>query len=159
MQRLFPLILITYAAFGVSCLDTDESSSSAGGVNQCAQSDVAYESYASGLTGSGEQGHFKIELLDAMPAPPGRGSNGWTIKITDEAGQALPSATIDKVFPFMPAHGHSTGVTPVIGDVDAEGKATVDDIDFMMAGVWTVTFTVSDGTTSDEIVFAFCIDG
>lgn len=159
MRRALPLILTAYATLCPSCLDTDESSASAGGVNQCAQSDVAYESYASGLTASSEQGHFRIELLDAVPAPPGRGSNGWTVKLTDEAGQALHYRHHRQGLPFMPAHGHSTGVTPVIGDVDAEGKATVDDIDFMMAGVWTVTFTVSDGTTSDEVVFAFCIDG
>ncbi len=159
MKPLLPLALVLCSGVLGGCSSEDDTGATTSNVNQCDSSEVSYADYASGITASGEKSTMKVTVLDAAPAPPSRGSNSWTLQLTDADGAPLPNGSIESVVPFMPDHGHGTGIMPVISALDAEGKATVSDIDFMMAGVWTVTIKVNDGTSSDDVVFAFCIDG
>jgi hypothetical protein len=57
----------------------------------------------------------------------------------------------------MPEHAHGTSVVPLIGATDADGKVQVDEIDFRMVGVWTLTFSVEMGADLDTATFGVCI--
>jgi hypothetical protein len=118
-----------------------------------------YDSYSAGIVKVGEAGLLKVKLTDAVPAPPARGDNTWTVQILDAGDTPMSSGGITAVKPFMPHHGHGTNVTPEIGTMGADGSVEVQKIDFMMPGVWTVTVGAEAMSQSDEAVFAFCIDG
>jgi hypothetical protein len=118
-----------------------------------------YDAYVAGLTKIGTLEAHKLRLSEAVPAPPDRGANAWKVQLLQMTDAPLPGATINKVTPFMPAHNHGTGVIPTIGTTDADAYVEVQNIDFMMPGVWTVTFDITHGNQADTTTFAFCIDG
>ncbi len=99
----------------------------------------------------------KVVLVDASPAPPARGTNTWTLKVTDAQGNSIPGAIITAK-PFMPDHGHGSSVQPVI-TANPDGTFGVTPLYLFMPGLWQVTFTVKTATTSDDVVFSFCIAG
>lgn len=125
----------------------------------CDGFETPYDAYVAGLTKAGEMGLMQVSLLDASPAPPQKGDNTWTVQILDDAGQPFPAASLDDVVPWMPEHGHGTSVVPAIGDGDGEARFEVQQVDFRMAGVWTVTFEVTTTDGVDRAVFGICIDG
>lgn len=124
----------------------------------CTGSSVTTDTYVAGLTKAGASGAIGVKLVDATPAPPGPGTNTWKVALVDAKGGVLPAATITKVRPFMPDHGHGSSVTPTITP-GKDGTATIDALDFVMPGVWTVTVSTTNGASTDETTFAFCIDG
>ena len=84
--------------------------------------------------------------------------NVWTVKLMDMSDAPMPSATLMDVEPFMPDHGHGSQEVPVMGDTSADAEVGVSNIYFQMPGVWTVTFTVDDGTgATDKVTFGVCI--
>lgn len=139
-----------------SCVSDDTGD---GGGNVCASSEIAYQTYAVGLTQAGEKGLFSVKLTAAEPAPPNRGDNTWTVQVLDANGSPATDATISKATPFMPDHGHGSSISAVIGAADADAQTTISSIDLMMPGVWTVTLDIESDDQSDKAVFAFCIDG
>src|SRR5215467_6438806 len=80
--------------------------SDAGDLITC-QNDPRAMTYASGLSVTSTSGTRKYVLLTADPAPPARGTDTWTLKITDAGGTSQPGLTVG-VLPFMPDHGHGT---------------------------------------------------
>ncbi len=138
------------------CADDDGDT----GGNICDDMGTQYDAYSADLTKIGDMGAVKVRLMEATPAPPERGMNAWKFQILDkDSDQPVSAATITAVEPFMPAHGHGSNTAPAIGTTGANGEISVDDIDFMMPGVWTVTVDVDNGGTPDSATFAFCIDG
>ena len=130
------------------------------GSNVCDDMDTAYDAYSVGLTKIGDQGVVRVRIMEATPAPPGRGINAWQFQILEmDSDQLVSGATVTAVEPFMPAHGHGTNTDPIIDNSSANGEVPVDDIDLRMPGVWTVTVDVDNGGTPDSATFAFCIDG
>jgi hypothetical protein len=156
-RRLRHLLISVCLLPLAACGGDDESSTSATSV--CTDFDTPHQTFSAGMTAMGDQGMFQVKLLDAQPAPPARGDNSWTAQILDAAGAPLPGATVNRVHPYMPDHGHGTKVVPAVSALDAEAKCDVTSIDFRMAGVWTITFDVTTAAGTDSAVLAFCIDG
>ena len=113
--------------------------------------------YASGLTVTSTSGSHKYVLLTSDPAPPARGNDTWTIKITDAQGNAL-SGLSASVLPFMPDHGHGTSVNASITP-NSDGTYTVTPLYFFMPGVWRISFSVPPNQMSDVGNFYFCVPG
>jgi len=99
----------------------------------------------------------KVVLVSASLSPPARGTNTWTIKVTDAQGNAIPNATVTAK-PFMPDHGHGSSVEPVV-TANPDGTFAVTPLYLFMPGLWQITFTVKTATTSDDVVFSFCVAG
>ena len=94
-----------------------------------------------------------------MPAPPAKGLNAWTLALTDATGSPMSGATIT-VKPYMPDHGHGSSIVPAVTPMSAAGTYQVTLLDLFMAGIWTVTFTITPPSGPVEsLVFSFCVDG
>ena len=98
-----------------------------------------------------------VSLSDARPAPPAKGDNTWTLRLTDPQGAPVDGATVTLV-PFMPDHGHGSAVKPTVTFTGSDGKYAVSRVYLAMAGYWEITVTVVRAS-SDEARFGFCIDG
>jgi hypothetical protein len=114
--------------------------------------------YAVGLASTGGSGALEFTLEDALPAPPGRGTNRWHVQIRTSSGEPAAGATLTKLRPWMPDHGHGAATKPTTA-VDADGLVTVDGLELVMPGVWTVTVAAEHEGVADEGTFAFCIVG
>lgn len=113
--------------------------------------------YVANLERPGDGGTFRFILEQGSPAPPGRGTNTWTVKVTDLDGAVVPGASL-AVRPFMPDHGHGTSVVPQVSPGPAD-DFTVDVLYLFMPGIWEITLTATAGTTSDRTTFTFCVEG
>ena len=147
--------LALFLATGSACSSESDGPS---GESPCDGSATTTMSYVAGLPATGVQGKLRFTLEDANPAPPGRGTNRWQVQVRESAGQPAVGATVTKVRPWMPDHGHGATTKPTV-TVDSNGLATVDALELVMPGVWTVTISAEHEGTSDEATFAFCIDG
>lgn len=146
--------LLLLAALG-GCADETEPLETS---NVCDSFTTPYEDIVSGLTKVGDNGVVQVRYVSSVPAPPAEDDNSWRVQLLDASGNPLTAATVTKVQPFMPDHGHGTTVIPTIGDMDGESMVTVDDIDFRMPGVWTLTFTVETAGQVDTATFSACIN-
>ncbi len=101
-----------------------------------------------------------VKIVSATPAPPAKETNGWTIEITDAASKAGIAAAQVMVTAYMPDHGHASSHTPVVTDKGA-GKYEVNDVYYMMPGLWQTTISVvrQTGVAAEDVVFNFCVDG
>ncbi len=113
--------------------------------------------YSPGMVAVGNDGVFEIQLITAVPAPPDKGDNAWTIALRDVASAAPVHADTLVVIPFMPDHGHGTSIEPVITQNPEPGSYQIDVINLWMPGFWEVRFDIDAGT--DLIVFPFCVEG
>jgi hypothetical protein len=141
----------------VAALACGGSSSGNGEVINC-QNDSRVTAYSPNMSVTSSSGAMKFILLSSNPAPPARGTDTWSMRVTDMAGQGLANLNLS-VVPFMPDHGHGTSVTPQVTSAGA-GNYTVDPLYLFMAGVWRITFTSTPlaGTTDTAVLF-FCIPG
>jgi len=71
-------------------------------------------------------------------------------------GAPITGATITAK-PWMPDHGHGTSVRAVITEEAVAGQYTAAPLYLFMAGLWQIMFTIDDGTTRDEVVYAVCL--
>ncbi len=119
--------------------------------------DPRADMYAANMEKVGESGLFTFRLVSSDPAPPVKGTNGWTLEILDDGGMPVDGMTID-VTPYMPDHGHGTSIVPQITDM-GDGEYSVTPLYLFMGGIWEVTIdaTSSDGASTDSAVFTFCI--
>ena len=125
---------------------------------RCA-SDPRVTSYAVGIAATSTDGKTKVTFADALPAPPEKGSNVWTIDVADDQGKPVEGATI-KLELFMPEHGHAATITPTVKAGDKAGRYVVSDIELFMPGIWENTFTITPaGGIATTVVFTFCVDG
>ena len=157
--RRWNSVVVVVVALMATALTACAGDDQPAGGNVCEDMTTEYEGYSDGLTKLGDNGTLKVRLLSAEPAPPERGDNRWTLQLLSMSDQPLPNATVTGVKPFMPDHGHGSGTTAVIGATNGNGEVTVDSIDLMMPGVWTITVDVDNAATTDTATFAFCIDG
>jgi hypothetical protein len=126
--------------------------------NICDNFDTEYEDIQQGLTKDGENGLIEVKYVSSTPAPPAEGDNSWTVQLMDDSGTPLSDGAVTEVKPWMPDHGHGTQVEPSMSDMDTDGMVDVDNIDFRMPGVWTLTFTVETGGQVDTATFNVCIN-
>jgi hypothetical protein len=152
---------LCFAALGLAgCGPSSTSGTGAGGSGPsvCA-TDPRAEVYAVGLTQAAMDGAMKVSFVDATPAPPAKGVNAWTFKLTDGQGAPISGAAIT-VKQVMPDHGHGSSITPQVAPKGSDGTYEVTLLEFFMPGIWEITFTVTPaGGTADTVVFTFCVDG
>ncbi len=114
------------------------------------------DTYHAGLSRAGEAG-LQIEFVDAVPAPPDRGDNAWTIELS-EGGAPVDDCELT-VTPFMPQHGHGTSAVPEITSMEAAGQYHIEPVNLFMPGLWEVDFGLKCGETTDQLKFSFWIEG
>lgn len=122
------------------------------------ENDPRADAFALPLTKPGKLGTYKFVLVTGDPGPPARGTNTWSLRITDGSGAPVSGASV-KVTPFMPDHGHGSSIRAT---VTPDGDAyKVTPLYFFMPGLWQVTFEagVGDAAPADSAVFAFCVPG
>lgn len=120
------------------------------------QNDPRVMNYTPGLSVTSTSGTRKYVLLTVDPNPPARGTDTWTMRITDAGGTAQPGLTVG-VLPFMPDHGHGTSVNATVTS-NADGTYTVAPLYFFMPGVWRISFWI--GTNQADVgQFYFCVPG
>jgi hypothetical protein len=147
-------VLVSAAILLAGCGDEETESQE---VNVCDVNNTPYDSYAAGMVAQGAQ--FSVKLLDSIPSPPARGENQWSAQLLDGAGNPASDVAITRVKPFMPDHGHGSSSPPDVGAMASDGTVQIEAIDFMMPGVWNITFEVDVAGTADNAVFSLCIDG
>ncbi len=119
--------------------------------------DSRNDTYAANLEKSGASGVYRFTLVSATPAPPIRGTNSWSLRITDASGAALSGAMVE-VAPYMPDHGHGPSVKAAATE-ESDHSYTIAPLYFFMPGLWQVTFKATVADKSDTAVFTFCVQG
>lgn len=159
-----PLIvgaMLLVALGGASGCSSDDDGKEAtpdegGNVIDCS-TETRAEDYAAGMRAQNASGQFAVEILSAAPAPPIKGLNDWTLRIT-QSGQPYTGAL--KVSAYMPDHAHSS---PRVPDVtrNEDGTFTVKNIYLMMGGFWQVGFAPesasSPPTAPEQAIFPLCV--
>ena len=112
------------------------------------------------LERAGNTGALNFRLMSITPAPAARGDNDWIVQLnmlsSGVVGAPLTGATL-KVTPFMPAHGHESGVTATITELADPGQYKLSPVNFSMNGIWETTIRGTLGATTDSAMFKFCI--
>ena len=159
MRARYGVVVGFLLALGLGCGSSGgnptPSTPDAGDLITC-QNDPRAMTYAPGLSVTSTSGTRKYVLLSADPAPPARGTDTWSLKITDAAGSAQSGLTVG-VLPFMPDHGHGTSVNATV-TTNADGTYTVAPLYFFMPGVWRITFWIGSNQ-ADVGQFFFCVPG
>jgi hypothetical protein len=162
MTSLRLLNVIAAAALGVLACSSESSSTStsasstssnadSGPTVTCA-SDPRVDTYVANLTKASTSGQMKVTLVASDPAPPVKGTNVWTVKVTDAAGNPMPGDLT--IAPFMPDHGHPSPTKPDVAP-QPDGTIKISSLYLFMGGVWRITIT--SGTES--VAFFFCVAG
>lgn len=114
------------------------------------------DTYAMGLTHSGAWA--TVAILDAIPAPPSRGDNTWTVQVIDADATPRDDLAI-VVDPFMRDHGHGSTIRCDVEPGDAPGTYVLTPVNMFMPGLWDVTLHIAaDDRDDDAVVFSFCVD-
>jgi hypothetical protein len=121
------------------------------------QNDTRADTFTANMKKAGKDGLFNFVLVAGDPAPPGKGTNTWTLRVLDASSVAVPSATI-AIKPFMPDHGHGSSIVAQ-STVQPDGSYQITPLYFFMPGLWQVTFTAQTAAGKDSAVFTFCVPG
>ena len=153
-------LLLLAAACDTSSGGASDSGDATGGSTGMAspcEGDMRGDDYAVGLAKTTDE--RTVTFVDASPAPPAKGDNTWTLRVTDTSGAPLPGLTME-VGTWMPDHGHGSPIVPTVTEDGEPGTYVIDPLNFFMAGLWEITITLSDpsGGASTDTVFRFCID-
>ena len=148
------LLAATWAVLAAACADPVQDD----GTLRC-DTETRADIYAPDMMAVGNDGLFRIRLLESVPGPPEKGDNNFTIELLEGgADVAVPDATLS-VTPFMPDHNHGTSIVPTVTPATQAGQYEIDRINLWMPGLWEVRIDVDDQTDTDEVVFSFCIEG
>ncbi|MFT3925891.1 MAG: hypothetical protein QM778_25330 [Myxococcales bacterium] len=94
--------------------------------------------FALGTVERGMSGQIEAVLLDAMPKPPMRYRNDWTVQFRNaDTHRVLPDADITMVRPFMPVHGHDGNVLPTVSR-GADDSFRIENLNLNMRGPWEI---------------------
>jgi hypothetical protein len=156
------LVVVGLVVLGLGCggssggsNNNDNTTPDAGDLITC-QNDPRVMNWTPGLSVTSTSGTRKYVLVSIDPNPPARGTDTWSMKVTDAAGTSQPGLAVG-VLPFMPDHGHGSSVNATV-TANADGTYTVQPLYFFMAGVWRVTFWIGSNQ-SDVGQFFFCVPG
>lgn len=157
--KLCPFLFVVLGLSACASKDpgTPTAAVDAGPGNITCTTDPRAMTYTANMAQMGTSGMYKFVLAQSDPAPPAKGTNTWTLKLTDASQNNVTGATID-VLPYMPDHMHGTSVDASVTP-NADGTYTVTPLYLFMPGIWTITFTAHIGTVTDKSVFSFCIEG
>lgn len=163
-SRFFPLACFVF----VACSSSDTSGPAAagaagagaggGGLVACS-SDPRVQAWVPSLSAKSAGGAFTVTIANAKPNPPGKGTNAWTVTITDAQGQPVDGVAFE-VKPYMVDHAHGPPVAPEVAPGGAPGTYDVTTMDLFMPGVWQLTFTVTaPASIAGSAVFTICVEG
>ncbi|MBS2012910.1 MAG: FixH family protein [Deltaproteobacteria bacterium] len=158
LVRILTLTVVGALALGACGSDETSSSGSSGTQGQTAcERDTRKDVYTAGLVRQG--GAISVKIVESTPAPPKKLQNVLEVLVTDAAGKPLEKAAIT-VTPFMPDHAHGSNVVPVVTEKGG-GAYTIDKIYLPMAGLWTLTLSITPpgAAAPQDVVFKFCLDG
>ena len=159
IRPLLPVVL--GAAALAACSDGDTGTSgtttTTTDTSGCA-TDTRAQVYVVGLSAASDDGAVKVTFVDADPAPPAKGNNTWTVKLTDAAGKPISGAAIEATA-YMPDHGHTSPIKPTGTEKDA-GTYEVTPVNLFMPGIWEITLKVTPaGGAAESVKFTFCVAG
>jgi hypothetical protein len=97
-------------------------------------------------------GGLTIEVRTSPEQPPSRGVNAVEYQITASGGAPAEGLSL-QVVPWMPVMGHGASVAPSIA-AEGDGRYLISDVDFFMAGEWTLRTTI-DGASTDGVTPTF----
>lgn len=155
-SAFLPLLVALAAQGGCDAAEGDDEGDSEDEPRADCSTEMRDDTYTLGLEKSGAA--VRLAFRDAVPAPPDRGDNTWTIALLDANGTPVEGAQIG-VEPFMPDHMHGTSIEAQVTPGEAPGEYVIDRLNLFMPGLWDVTLNVSlpDGAT-DQVKFSFCVD-
>ena len=111
------------------------------------------DTYRVGLEKQGE--FLTTRLVDALPAPPERGDNEWTLEVLEDGVPQIEC--LIAVTPTMPAHGHGTKPVGIIEMGD--GRYSLKPLDLFMPGLWVVKIDLTCASSIDTVTYKFWIEG
>lgn len=159
-------LLISFAFIGLITCSGDEQTNGANeltstddmATSNCAV-DTRGEEYVPNMSKTGPAG-FQFKLRNALPAPPDRNLNEWSLEIKNSANQNVPKDHSIELSPYMPDHQHGSITSPIV-EVDELGIYNISNIDLFMPGFWEITVTILDTEKAklDSVRFNFCIRG
>src|SRR5437899_897078 len=106
------LCIASLALASCNCGPKNEPDAGDSGTISCAD-DPRVTAYSAGMEKTSSDNKVKAKLMSSDPAPPSRGTDTWTVAVTDIAGGSLNSPTV-KADIFMPDHGHGSSVNPEV---------------------------------------------
>ena len=120
--------------------------------------DPRAETFAVGMKQASTKGLFTIVIESADPAPPQTNDNTWTIQLLDASGAPVDGATFT-FDTYMPDHRHHGSIIPAAAPGASTGEYDITRLNLFMPGLWQITFTptASDGTTTDSVIWTFCV--
>jgi hypothetical protein len=118
--------------------------------------DPRAQAYVPGMSVAADDG-VQVTLLEALPAPPVRFDNVWTLQILDAADQPMADTQL-VVEPYMPDHGHGTPQPPSPVPGDGVGQYDMGPFDLWMPGIWELRFSVSHEGSTSLAVMTFCLE-
>jgi hypothetical protein len=169
-MRSKPVLMVLLAALAPACGGDDTPATADAGYD-CSQDDRG-EVFSAGMSKTGPAG-YQVALADALPSPPRKNDNTWTVALTAPGGAAVTDESVAPLL-CMPDHVHGTPIVATVTPI-GEGTFTVAPLNLYMAGLWEITLLVRDGDSTeelppacqpvssalrlDEVQFRFCIDG
>jgi hypothetical protein len=147
-------LMCDFHSGGGSCQEPHEAHDDEPAPRSC-EIETRDDDYALGLAKRGTWAD--VQFVDALPAPPSRGDNTWTLHVTDHASAPLEDLDVG-CEPFMPDHFHGTAIQCDVTPGAAAGHYVLTPVNLFMAGLWDVTVSLSDGAREDAVKFTFCVD-
>jgi hypothetical protein len=150
-------VLAVVACGSPGTADDGSSTSETSDGSACAD-ETRDDEYVLGLERSGEQ--LTVRFVDALPAPPARFDNTWTIEVLDLVSRTPVDDVELEVEPIMIDHAmHGTSIVAHVTDLEAPGQLELDPVNLFMPGLWEVRlhFMLASGM-DDVVVFRFCVD-
>lgn len=113
-----------------------------------------------GMSVSSSDGRIQAALVRAVPSPPAKFFNDWTVKFTGADAADLDDLTLQSARAFMPVHGHYGKPDPKLTVHDDEPAVVdLDDVNLFMRGPWEVTLSVTSLSAGDaDLVFHVCVE-
>lgn len=117
--------------------------------------DSRAQPYAPGMAATASDG-VRVIVVEALPAPPERFVNTWSLQVQGPNGQPVTDASLS-VTAFMPDHGHGSPSPPVIEPGEELGDFTMGPFDLWMPGIWELRFVAVSGDTTSLAVLSICV--
>ena len=152
IMKTLPIIALSLL---LSCCGDDNNTATADATPDCTQ-DPRAQPYSQGMGVTAEDG-VQVVILDALPQPPVRFDNVWSIQLLDNLDQPL-AADAFRIEPYMPDHGHGTPKPPVPIDGEDVGVYDMGPFDLWMPGIWELRVAVDHEGTTSTATFTFCIE-
>jgi hypothetical protein len=115
--------------------------------------------FTEGLVADSEDGVLQARLIEAMPAPPEKYRNDWTIALETEDGTPLDDVDLSRadVLAWMPAHGHG-GPPAAVTALSEPGAFDLEYLNLFMRGPWEVKIEAESASAGrDLLIFRVCV--